>query len=255
MRSTERNTSTSVVARAAAVLSAFRADDGPIGISELSRRTGLAKATVSRLVSELVSVRLLERDGTAVRPGVGLFELGELAARPRDLRRAATEHMVDLHRATGHTVHLAVLEGPDVVYIDIIRGRHGPRLPSRIGGRMPAHATGVGKAMLAYADDAVVEEILRKGLRQVGPRTITSAQAFRSELERIRTAGVAYEREESAANVACGASPIGAPSHPPVAAVSVSGWNGRLDVRRVGPAVKLAALAISRRLPGRTVVG
>lgn len=141
MRSTQRDGHTSVISRATAVLTAVRAEDGPLGVSELARRTGLAKSTVARLVDGLVDAQLLERDGRAVHLGVRLFELGERAARPRDLRRAALLPMVDLHRATGHTVHLAVLEGHDVVYVHIVRGRHGPPLPSRIGGRMPAHAT------------------------------------------------------------------------------------------------------------------
>lgn len=248
MRSNQRDNGASVIGRATDILGAFRAEDGPVGVSELARRTGIAKSTVSRLVAELVAVHMLERQGRSVRPGVRLFELGELAARPRDLRKAAVEHMADLHRATGHTVHLAVLEETDVVYIDIIRGRQGPPLPSRVGGRMPAHATGLGKAMLAYADHAVIEQVLRHGLTRMGPRTITSPDVLLGELERIRATGVAYEREESASNVGCGASPIGSPTRPAVAAISVSGWSGRLDVRRVGPTVKLAALGISRRL-------
>lgn len=249
MRSTQRDELSSVIARAAAVLTAVRADDGAVGVTELARRTGLPVSTVSRLVAELVDVHLLERDGRAVRLGVRLFELGERAARPRDLRRAALVPMVDLHRATGHTVHLAVLEGADVVYVHIVRGRHGPPLPSRVGGRMPAHATGVGKALMAFAGDAVVEDVVRAGLRRVGPRSLTTPDALRSELRRVRAAGIAYEREESAADVGCAASPVLSGDDQPVAAVSVSGWSGRLDVRRIGPAVRLTALAIGRRLP------
>lgn len=241
-----------MVTRAVAVLMAVRVEDGVVGVVELSRRTGLPKSTVSRLVGELVDAHLLERDGHAVRLGVRLFELGERAGRPRDLRRAAAAPLSDLHRATGHTVHLAVLEGVDVVYISLLHGRHGPPIPSRVGGRMPAYATGVGKAMLAYAEQSVLDAVIGAGLRKVGPRSITAPTTLRAELGRIRTVGIAYEREESAANVGCAASPILDAAGAAVAAVSVTGWSGRLDVRRVGPAVKLTSLAVSRRLPPHT---
>lgn len=95
-----------MVARAAAVLDAVHAAGGrDVGVSELARRSDLAKSTVARLVGKLVTVHLLEWDGATVRLGVRLFELGENAGRPRDLRRAALPPMVDLHRATGHSVH------------------------------------------------------------------------------------------------------------------------------------------------------
>lgn len=249
MRTTAPAELSSVIARATAVLSAVRKDDAAVGVSELARRTRLAKSTVSRLVAELVDVHLLERDGAAVRLGVKLFELGELAARPRDLRRAALLPMGDLRRATGQTVNLAVLEGADVVYMHILHGLRGPPLPSRVGGRMPAHATGLGKAMLAHADPATIDEVLRAGLRRVGPRTISDPLALRQELRRVRQAGVAYEREESAAQVGCAASPVVVGIDQAVAAVSVAGWSGRLDVRKVSSAVRLTALAIARRLP------
>lgn len=238
----------SVVARAVSILSAFAPEERDLGVSEIARRTGLAKSTVSRLVAELVSVNLLERHDRTVRLGMRLFELGEHATRPRDLRQAARAHMVDLGRATGQTVHLAVLEGSDVVYIQILRAHRAPALPSRVGGRMPAHATGLGKALLAYADDALVARVIDRGLIKVGPRTITDPAVLRHELVRIRSTGIAYEKEESGPHVACAASAVAAEDGTALAAVSVSGWSGRLDTTRVGPAVRLAALGIARVL-------
>lgn len=242
------------MARAASILGAFAPEERDLGVSEIARRTGMAKSTVSRLVKELVAVNLLERSDRTVRLGMRLFELGEHATRPRDLRKAALAHMVDLGRATGQTVHLAVLEESDVVYIQILRAHRAPALPSRVGGRMPAHATGLGKALLAYADDALVARIIDSGLRRVGPRTITDPVVLRSELERIRSTGIAYEKEESGPNVACAASAVVGATGTGLAAVSVSGWSGRLDTSRVGPAVRLAALGIARVLDHPTPV-
>lgn len=111
---------------------------------------------------------------------------------------------------------------------------------------MPSYATGVGKALLAQAPEDTLERVIRTGLERVGPKSITSPTVLRSQLVTIRRVGVAYDREESAANVSCAASPIFGDDGHAVAAVSVSGWSGRLDVRRVSPAVKAAAFGITR---------
>lgn len=105
-----------------------------------------------------------------------------------------------------------------------------------------------------------MSDIVAQGLRQVGPRTITDGAVLRAELEKIRTGGIAYEKEESGTNVACAASAIMASTAGSgagagaVAAVSVSGWSGRFDVARIGPAVRLAALGIARVLDRRTSI-
>ena len=97
--------------------------------------------------------------------------------------------MRDLHEATSETVHLAVLDGAEVVYVAIRPGRHGPRLPSRVGGRMPAHATGVGKAILAFSPPEVAAALIDAGLERRTPRTIADPGALRRELTRIRGSG------------------------------------------------------------------
>ena len=124
-------------------------------------------------------------------------------------------------------------------------------MPSEVGGRLPAHAAGVGKALLAFSPESVVQAVLDTGLPAVGPRTITAPGLLLRELRRVRELGIAYESEESGHGVGCAASPILAPDGSPVAAMSISGWSGKLDLRRVGPAVKTAALALSRDLQVR----
>ncbi|MEV7649119.1 IclR family transcriptional regulator [Arthrobacter sp. NPDC089319] len=248
MRTADWNTTSSVLERASKILAVFSPDRRSIGVSELSRRTGLPKSTVSRLVSELVELDYLERQGTRLALGLALFELGQLAATPQALRQSAIATMADLRNATGQTVHLAVLSGSEVVYIEILRGRAMPRLPSRVGGRMPAYATGVGKALLAFSSEEVIESVISAGLRPVGPKTITDPERLRRELVRIAKTGLAYEHEESAADISCAASPVLA-GDAPAAAISVSGKNGLLDIRRIGPAVHTAALTLGRQLP------
>lgn len=240
-----------MVARVTAILDAFQPRDDDLGVSELARRTGLPKSTVSRIVQELIDHQFLERSGVGVRLGLRLFELGESATRPRDLRKLALASMSDLRGALNLTVHLAVLERNEVVYLEILRARGTPPLPSRVGGRMPAYATGVGKALLAWSDPSVVDDIVAQGLAPVGPKTITDPDRLRRELARIRTSGVAYEREESGSGIACAATAIRTSDGHPVVAMSAAGWSRGFDARRVGLAVQTAAQAVSRQIARR----
>ncbi len=240
-----------MVGRVASIFDAFTAHDDELGISEIARRTGLAKSTVSRIVSELTERKFLERSGRGVRLGLRLFELGESAARPRDLRKIALASMADLRAAVNLTVHLAVLERDEVVYIEILPARGIPPLPSRVGGRMPAYATGVGKALLAWSPPEVIDEILSGQLVSVGPKTVTDPAALRREFARIRASGLAYEREESAPGVACAAAALRASNGEPIAALSAAGWAGDVDIRRVGLAVQTAAQSITRLIARR----
>ncbi|MEU7769125.1 IclR family transcriptional regulator [Nocardia sp. NPDC049190] len=229
------------------LMSAFGPTDTDLGVNELARRTGIPKASVSRLVKEMEAVGLFERQGTKVGLGLRLFELGERASRRRSVREVALPFLADLREATRQTVHLAILDGTDVVYVEILRGRDAPPLPSGVGGRLPAHATGVGKALLAGSPPAASDAVIAAGLTRLGPRTITAPGPLVRQLRRIVASGLAYEFEESAPGVACVASAIRLDARP-IAAVSASGWIGKVDIRRVGPAVHTTALSITRAL-------
>ena len=256
MRSTERNTRrstpippespASVIGRASVILGAFTAATPTLSLAALVRHTGLPKTTVHRLARELVAERLLDTIGGGYRLGLRCFELGELVPRHRTLREAAIPFMEDLRAATGHRVHLAVLDGVDVVYVEILGGRGMP-LASRTGGRLPAHATGVGKAMLAFAPAAVVRARVEAGLSRHTPRTIITPGALATELATIRAEGLAFDREESAVGVSCVAAPLFDPGGV-VGAISVTGTTTQVDLDRLGPAVRTASLALSRQL-------
>jgi DNA-binding IclR family transcriptional regulator len=251
----ERTVATSAVARVSAVLNAFDGSHPELGVSQISRRSGLPTSTTSRLVGELVTHGFLERDGHRLHLGTRMFELGELASRHRNLRAIALPYMADLRTATGQTIHLAVLDAIDVVYVEIVHSRTSPKMPSRVGGRLPAHAAAVGKALLAFSDEGAVDALCAHGLVRVGPRTLTVPALLRRELQRVRRAGTAYDHEESGPGVGCVASPVLGVDGVAVAALSVSGWSGRLDLRRLAPAVRTAALAVSRELHGPTDEG
>ncbi|MHA6793651.1 IclR family transcriptional regulator [Pseudonocardia bannensis] len=252
MRSTERDTvPNSVLGRALTLLTAFRPGDAELSLAELCRRTGIPKATAHRLLGELAVWDVVERTPTGVRLGMRLFELGTLAPLQRGLREAAAPFLADLFEATLETVHLAVPDGIDVVYLQKLDGRRGPPVASRIGGRMPAHCTGVGKALLAFGPPERLAAVLAAGLRRRTPRTVVAPGLFDQELAAVRRNGVAEEHEESAVGIACVAAPVLDADGLAVAAVSITGWANRMDTARLAPAVRTAALGISRVLRSR----
>ncbi|WP_404434608.1 IclR family transcriptional regulator [Microbacterium lacus] len=248
MRTADWTTSVSVLDRVTAVFEAFGPQDDGLGVSELARRANLPKSTVSRIVAELVGQRLLDRDGDKVYLGIRLFELGQTVEQPRRLRRLALPVMTELRNLTGQTVHLAVLDGADVVMIAIVRGEPTTKPPARVGQRLPAHATALGKALLAYSPHETVVGISSAGLVPRTPQTICDPVHLHQELVEIRRTGLSVEREECVADQVCVASPILGHGGAPWAAISVSGPVTELWPDRGAPAVRAAALSLTRRV-------
>jgi DNA-binding IclR family transcriptional regulator len=237
----EPSTPTAVIDRISLVLDAF---DGPgrLTLAQIVRRTGLPRSSAHRMLERLVQLRWLRRSGRDYELGMRLVELGSLAVHQDRLVRAAGPLLGELHRATGLVAHLAVLDGPDVVYLDKVGDRMADAIPTRVGARQPAHCTAVGKAILAYRDDdAQVDLRVRKTKYSVA----TSSQ-LAAELAKVRAHGVAFEREESLLGFGCVAAPIGGPGEA-VAAVSVCGPMNRMmfDQRLIAP-VRMTAMGIWR---------
>lgn len=237
--------------RLMAVLEALGDSPRPLGVSDLARRTGLPKSSVQRLVRAMTSVRMLERRGSAYCLGLRLFELGQRVPRQRDLRDVARPYMADLREVTRLTINLAVLEGREIVYLDVVRGPEAPALPTFTGGRYLAHATGIGKAILAFSGPGVVEALLSDDLPAVADETITDPDLLRAQLAETVDSGVAYDRQESMHGVVCAASPIFGEDGEVIAGLSISGWSGRMDLERAAAAVRTSALSISRAVAQR----
>jgi DNA-binding IclR family transcriptional regulator len=234
----EPSTPTAVIDRISLVLDAF---DGPgrLTLAQLVRRTGLPRSSAHRMLERLVQLRWLRRTGRDYELGMRLVELGSLAVHQDPLVRAAGPLLGDLHRATGFVVHLAVLDGPDVVYLEKVGDQ---RVPTRVGGREPAHCTAIGKAILASRDeDAELDLRVRKT-----KYSISNSAQLAAELAKVRAHGVAFEREESMLGFGCVAAPIGGPGEA-VAAVSVCGPMNRMmfDQRLAAP-VRMTAMGIWR---------
>ena len=151
----------SVLERAFRILGAYSPADRELTLAEMTRRTGIPKPTVHRLAGELLALGLLEGERGVYRLGMRMFELGQLVPLQRDLREEALPFMQDLFEATHETVHLAVLDGTEVLYIEKISGHRRVAAGSRIGGRLPAHCTAVGKAIIAVSPPGVLERCPR----------------------------------------------------------------------------------------------
>lgn len=218
-----------------------------VGVSEVSRATGLSKSTVHRLCGELVDWGILDQKGNRLQLGFHLFELGQRVPFTRTLRDVALPFMEDLFVATGETVHLGVQRSVEVVYVEKIVGHSPVAAPSKVGGRLPLYCTGVGKAILAFSPADLIKALLLEGLRPRTPFTIATPELLLAELEQIRQQGFAVEREESALGVVCAAAPIFGPEGDVVGAVSVTGSQKR-DPQQLSPAVRTAAFGISRSL-------
>ncbi|MGW1789349.1 IclR family transcriptional regulator [Streptomyces tubercidicus] len=233
--------------KAAHILECFTPDVESYRLSELARCTGLPKPTVHRLTADLVRLGWVERSGTRYRLGAKLFELGSRVPRRRDLREVALPFLQDLFEATRETVHLGVREGLEVVYLERIHGHDALRLPSRIGGSLPLSCTAVGKALLAFSGAELTEELLSRPLPSLTPRSLTDPALVRAALEKTQVAGLAYEEEEAVEGVSCIAAPVFA-GGVTVAALSVAVPRERFSAARLAPAVRTAALGLSRVL-------
>lgn len=241
----DRNT---VLGKAVLVLYAFTADDRTLTLAELVRRTGLPKGTAHRVAADLVTVGLLDRHEGSYRLGGQLFQLGMRASVERGLLEVAMPYMEDLYELTHETVHLAVREGTEVVYVSKIGGHRQARSASRVGGRMPLYCTAIGKAMLAYAPADVFDRVVAQGLVRLAPRTMTAPGLLRRHLDQVVEAGVAFEYEESGVGIVCVAAPVFDAGAEPVGAVSVAGPATRLRPEAFASQVRAAAAGISATL-------
>ncbi|MFI7636117.1 IclR family transcriptional regulator [Nonomuraea sp. NPDC049400] len=222
-----------------------------LGVSELARRAELSKSTAFRVLGMLERNGVVEKVAGKYRLGQRLHELGRHVYVPDHdrIRDLLIPFLTDLYELTRETVHLAALHATDVVYLSKLYGHRQVRSPSRIGGRVPAHCTAVGKVLLAYDHDAL-ERVLASDLRAFTPHTITDPGRLAASIAEIRRTGVAFDDEESTVGLCCVAVPVMGRGGKAVAAMSVSGPTGRLDTRAQAPALRrvsaAAALALAR---------
>ena len=220
-----------------------------IGVSELARRSDLSKSTAFRVLGILVRNGVVERVGSNYRLGPRLHELGTAvySSENEQVRDILTPFLTDLFEMTRQTVHLAALHGTDVVYLAKLFGHRRVPSPSRVGGRVPASCTAVGKVLLAYTPGAI-DEALSEPLRSLTARSVSDPADLSAQLFRIRREGIAFDDEEAAQGLSCVAAPVFGAAGRPAAALSVSGPAGDFDPRSQAAALRRVAQAGSQAL-------
>ncbi|WP_411720565.1 IclR family transcriptional regulator [Mycetocola sp.] len=184
-----------VTTKVLAILEAFEKSRGSLTLTEIAEVTGLPLSTAHRLVTELTNWGLLFRGAQGrYQLGIRLWELAQNAWRP--LRETARPFIQDLFSLTGETAHLAVREGNEVLYIDRVYGSKRVPRASRVGGRLPMHATAVGKAILAFEESWVRSAYLDRQLEHRTPHTHVNPRLLAEELAQIREQGYATTLEE-----------------------------------------------------------
>ncbi|WP_405670366.1 IclR family transcriptional regulator [Streptomyces sp. NBC_01530] len=239
--------------RLLSVLAAFDHEHPALSLTDISRRAGLSLTTAHRLVAALTDWGALERDESGVyHVGLRLWEVAALAPRGLVLRQIALPYLEDLYEATHENVQLAVRDGDEVVYIEWLSGRSAIGVHIRVGARWPLHATGVGLALLAHCGPEFQEEYCSGGpLTSFTPHTITEPVRLRRVLAEVRRTGVAVSSRQVTDDALSVAAPVRGPGGAVLAAVSVVVPQAEAHVPALIPAVRLAALGISRALGWR----
>jgi IclR family KDG regulon transcriptional repressor len=246
------------VSNALRLLEIFSEHD-ELGVSELSRRLGLHKNNIFRLLATLEQSGYIEQSNSTerYRLGAACLELGHAYSRSRSLMRRARPILEDLCETTGETVHLAVLKDFEVVHLDAEQSRQMLLTGTRLGHRLPVHATALGKVLLGCADDSLRDHYDRSlgagtTLESRTPSTIADRHKLFEHLHTVSVEGYAVDLEECEVGLCCAAAPVRDASGNVVAALSASGPAARLTQevlhRDVVPTLVSAGDRLSREL-------
>ena len=221
-----------VVDRAIKVLNML-ADGKPRTLTELSKEIEINSSTTFRLLATLLNHNYVQQDGASGQYtlGIACLELARAFRSSDEIRQVAIPLLEDLRNSTMETVHLAVLDGIEVIYVEKLEGLHAIGLmSSRVGRRAPAHCTGIGKALLANLDPETLSAQLDGAeLASFTDNTINDKDELLKHLQKAREVGFAFDHGEHEKDVRCVAAPIFNQTGEAVAAISVSGPKNRLD--------------------------
>ncbi|HTS34041.1 MAG TPA: IclR family transcriptional regulator [Candidatus Solibacter sp.] len=263
---TSRTESPSVsVERALAILEAVAQEPDGLSNATISRKLQIPKSSASYILRTLEAQHYLNREEATGRYRVGLkiLSLSRGALSGLDVREVALPIMRHLMEKTSLTCHLAILDGPDAVYIEKVEPPGFIRMDTWVGRRMRVHATSVGKALVAHIPQERLERILSEsGMEKRTAKTITTQPKLLKELEKVRTQGYAVDDEENNIGARCVGAPVFNQHGQIEAAVGLSGTVNQVNpqtMARIVDALKDAARHVSMQLgyraPRRNVSG
>lgn len=209
------------IAKGMSVLEALVAAPEPIGVSELARQIGLTKSNIHRYLQTFVALGYVSSSNGRYAPTLKIWQQGAKVIERLDLRRTVRPIMDRLARATLETVHLAISDGPEVIYVDKAEGVHSVRAFSEIGERAPAHCSATGKIFLAFHPTAL-QQTLSQELRYFTPRTIVDPDVLVAAIEEVRLTGIAVNRGEWEVSVGGVAAPVWGPDDQIIASMGLT---------------------------------
>jgi len=236
------------------ILGAFSTVDRELSLAQIAQKAGLPRATTHRMLAALREIGFIRQEARTGHYGLGirLFELGSLALANLDLIREAKPFMDRLSRLIGESVHLGVFDGHGVVVVEREEPQERASPRDLVGTESsPAYCTGVGKAILAFQPQAVIERTLAAGMRAYTTNTLTTPEALYEDLKRTRERGYAIDNAEHQIWVRCIAAPIRNATGRVFAAVSVTGSAERITESRTAQLSELViqtANSISRHI-------
>lgn len=247
---------TGTLGKAVSLLELIALAEKPMRFTDVVEACGQPRGTVHRQLAHLVAEGLVDHvaDQTYV-VGLRLLQLAAKAWSSNDLRSVAAPHLAALQEATQESVHLAVLNGGQVTYLDKMEGKHTLRMHSQVGKTSPAYCTGVGKAALSMlSPDDLAALAAELDFHRFTQNTIVTPQMLGQDVAAIRNNGYGFDLQEHEIGIHCVAAPVRAPGRNFLAAISVTGPAYRVDVeqlRKWGPLVRETADQISAELACR----
>ena len=249
----EADSAPSILSKAFELLRSFNSNERVMTLTELSAASGLAKSTVHRLLARLIDLGAIEHHRGGYKIGIEIFRLG-VTTPAAGMRDTAISHLAALHRLTRHTVHLGILRGYDVVFLERLSISTTLSALSGVGGRLPANCTALGKAILAYEDPADLESFLPNPMRRMTAASVTDPSVLVAQLADVRRTGLAHERGEVQPGLACTAAPL-VINGMAVGAISVSVPGAAVLEPRSEAALRETATLIDRELCARLAEG
>ncbi len=242
------------VERALQILDLFNEQATELKITEISKQMGLSKSTLHSLLKTLRLHGYIDQnpENDKYRLGMKLVERGHFVVGSMDIRQKAKGWLTELSRHTGQTTHLGILDGREGVYIEKIEGKLAAIAYSRIGRRLPVHATAIGKVLIAWLSEAELTALLEDyQYTAFTPSTLTTREALLAALAQTRAQGYALDSEENEQGVRCVAVPVWNHESRVIAALSLSTLTARVDeeeLTRYRLLLEEAGLQLSRSL-------
>ncbi|MEZ0119535.1 UNVERIFIED_ORG: IclR family KDG regulon transcriptional repressor [Heyndrickxia coagulans] len=235
------------------ILKSFSENRPAWKVTDLAKSLGLAKSTVSRLVTTLASEGLLKKNPKTgeYHLGLGVLALSGVLMQHLEIHKQAAPILSQLAAATKEATHLAILDGFDTVYIDKEESLYEVKMKTFLGRRNPTHAVSSGKVLLAFSDQAFIEAYIKNGLQAFASRTIMDPTTLKKTLERIRKDGYATSYAEMSESIASVAAPVRDYKGKVVAAITVVGKENRFNTSRMNHLIRLVKEAsdeISERM-------